>query len=121
MWKRFIAAVGSIFILWMIIDWGVVHGILLRPAFESTAKLWKPMGAVEMVLGLIVTLFVAICFVWIYACLIKPKSISTGLKYGFLTGLLIGIWICLAVCYSPLGFGRQLFAVLALFNGWVYY
>ncbi len=51
------------------------------------------MGALEIGLGILVTLLVALCFVGIYCILVSPKSISAGLKYGLLMGLLIGIWM----------------------------
>lgn len=88
--KNFIFAVLGVFITWAVMDF-VIHSILLADAYREYSILWRP--AAEMKLGLIylTTLLASIGFVAVYAFLINPKSMQTGLIYGLITGIFGGI------------------------------
>ncbi len=90
MFKKSVLAIVLVFITWSILDF-VIHGILLEGAYQETAHLWRPMGEMNMGLMYLVGLIATICFVCLYSILINPKSLLTGLKYGFIFGVGTGI------------------------------
>lgn len=92
---RIILAIVVVFFLWAALDF-VVHGLILQPAYEQTAELWRPMDEMNMPLMYVVTLARAVCFVLIFGLLVAKKSPATGILYGVLFGLAVGI---------PMGFG----------------
>jgi hypothetical protein len=61
----------------------VIHGILLKPAYDATASLWRPMEEMNMPLMYLVTLVFALCFALIYQ-MIERKSLGVGIRYGLL-------------------------------------
>lgn len=83
--KRATMASFSVFVCWAILDF-VIHGLLLAPSYAETAELWRPQA--EMKLGLIylVNFVSATFFVAVYALLVRPTQLVTGLKFGLLTG-----------------------------------
>lgn len=87
--KKIILTIVLIFISWFVIDF-FLHGILLRPLYESTANLWRPNDQMNIPLIYVVTLVLILCFVLIYTLLINPKSQLTGLKYGVILGVITG-------------------------------
>ena len=89
MTKRMLIAVVAIFVAWSVLDF-VIHGILLKPTYDATASLWRPMEEMKMPLMYGVTLAFTVCFVLIYG-LIQRKSLATGILYGTLFGLATGI------------------------------
>ena len=89
MTKKLILTVVLIFISWFVIDF-FLHGLLLRPLYESTAYLWRPNDQMNIPLIYIVTFVLILCFVFIYTLLINPKSILSGIKYGIILGIITG-------------------------------
>jgi hypothetical protein len=87
--KRSILAVVAIFITWSVIDF-VIHGVLLAETYEATADLWRPME--EMKTGQMYALSFVIVFLFTsaYGCLVSPKSLGAGLKFGLILGLIVG-------------------------------
>lgn len=90
MMKRGILAVIAIFVVWAVLDF-VIHGVLLRPLYETTADLWRPMEQMNAGLIYLVTLVSAACFVAIYSILIAEKCGRKGLIFGLLFGLATGV------------------------------
>jgi hypothetical protein len=89
MTKRTILAVVMVFIAWSVLDF-ILHGLLLRSAYEATASLWRPMDQMNMPLMYFVTLVFSVCFVLIYGLWVEPKSIRSGMQFGALFGLATG-------------------------------
>lgn len=87
--KRILMATVAIFIAWSVMDF-VIHGILLKPTYDATASMWRPMEEMNMPLMYLVTLVIAVCFVLIYQ-MIERKSLATGIKYGLLFGIAFGV------------------------------
>jgi hypothetical protein len=87
--KIFLAGV-VVFILWSVLDF-IIHGLILKSAYASTASLWRPMA--EMKMGLMyLTVFVsALSFSAIYGYLVAKKSPMVGLTYGLLYGIAVGV------------------------------
>jgi predicted cobalt transporter CbtA len=88
--KKVILAVIAVFVVWSVLDF-VIHGLILRSAYASTASLWRPMNEMKTSVLYIAVLIAAITFVLIYSSFFSSKGISTGLKYGLLFGLGTGV------------------------------
>ena len=109
--KRTIWAVVATFISWSILDF-ILHGVLLRPVYEATSSLWRPMDQMNMPLMYFVTLVYSTCFVLIYAFLVGQKSLATGLLFGALFGLAAGI---------GMGFGSYSYMPIPLTLAWSWF
>ncbi len=101
MLKGIVLAIVAIFIAWSALDF-VIHGLLLKEAYEATAHLWRAMQDTNMMLMHAVTLAIAICFVLLYERCVSEKSVSMGLKVGVLFGLAAGIMAASAYVYMPI-------------------
>lgn len=91
MFKQGLVPTVVIFILWSGMDF-LIHGLMLQSAYQDTASLWRPNDQMHAWLMTAVTLFFSFVVVILYRTLIVPKSLSSGLKYGILLGLGIGIF-----------------------------
>jgi hypothetical protein len=109
--KRAILAVLAAFIVWSILDY-LIHGLFLQSTYEATASLWRPMDQMKMGLMYLVTLVFTTCFVAIYGFLVSRKSIGSGIKYGVLFGLAIGI---------SMGFGTYSYMPIPLALAWSWF
>lgn len=102
MLKQTILAVAAVFVTWSILDF-VVHGVLLDPAYQATASLWRPMDEMNMTLMYAVTLAATACFVMLYRHLVSRKSLTAGIQLGALFGLAAGISMGFgSYCYMPI-------------------
>jgi hypothetical protein len=88
--KRIIAGTLCVFVLWSVLDF-LIHGVILRSAYEATASLWRPMAQMKMGLMYVVVLIAASMFVLIYGRLIAPRNPASGLKFGLLYGIGVGV------------------------------
>jgi len=109
--KRTIWAVVAVFIAWSILDF-LLHGWLLRPTYEATASLWRPMDQMNMPLMYFVTLVFTVCFVLIYGLLVGQKSLASGIRFGALFGLATGI---------SMGFGSYSYMPIPLTLAWSWF
>ncbi len=109
--KRIIWAVVGVFIAWSILDF-ILHGLLLRSTYEATANLWRPMDQMNMPLMYFVTLVFTVCFVLIYGFLVGQKSLASGIRFGALFGLAIGI---------SMGFGSYSYMPIPLTLAWSWF
>jgi hypothetical protein len=90
MMRRVLLTILAVFVAWSVLDF-VIHNLILGPTYQATAHLWRPMEEMRMGLMSLVRAVAAACFVGIYAYLVQPKSLTTGLNYGVLFGLGTGI------------------------------
>jgi hypothetical protein len=88
--KRIVGAALSIFILWNVVDF-IVHGVILKNAYEATASLWRPMEEMKMGLMYFTVLISTIVFVAIYKRLVSNKSMGNAIQYGALFGFGAGV------------------------------
>lgn len=109
--KRITLAVVAVFIVWSILDF-VLHGWLLRSSYEATSDLWRPMDQMNMPLMYFVTLIFSTCFVLIYGLLVGRKSLLSGIQFGALFGLAIGI---------SMGFGSYSYMPIPLTLAWSWF
>jgi hypothetical protein len=87
--KIFLAAV-AVFVLWSVLDF-IVHGLILKSAYASTASLWRPMAEMKMGLMYVTVFIAALAFSAIYGYLVAKKSAMVGLTYGLLYGIAVGV------------------------------
>jgi len=111
MLKRTILVVVVVFITWSVLDF-ILHGMLLRPTYEATASLWRPMNEINMPLMYFVTLVFTVCFVLIYRLMVGQKSLASGVKFGALFGLATGI---------SMGFGSYSYMPIPLTLAWSWF
>jgi len=88
--KKTILAVAAVFVSWQILDF-LIHGVILSSTYTATASLWRPEAEMMMGLMMFVSLVSAICFVLVYDWFFKEKNMMTGLKYGLIFGIGVGI------------------------------
>ena len=86
MTKRNVLAIIAVFVVWQVLDF-LLHGVILKSTYEATAALWRPMAEMKMGLMRVVGLVAAVCFVCLYAWLVRPKCWATGLSYGLIFGV----------------------------------
>ena len=95
--KRIVLGIVTVFVAWQALDF-VPHRLILASTYQATAALWRPEPEMKMALMLVVGLVAAICFVCLYAWLVRPKSWATGLTYGLIfeagTGFSMGFGTC---------------------------
>jgi len=84
--KRIVLGIVAVFFAWQVLDF-VLHGLILSSAYQATAELWRPMAEMKTGLMRVVGLVATVCFVCLYAWLVRPKSWATGLSYGLIFGL----------------------------------
>jgi len=88
--KKIVLSVIALFVAWTVMDF-VIHGVILKPAYEATANLWRPMNEMKMNVMHLAVLITSISFAWIYVRMISNKSMATGLRYGLWWGLGAGV------------------------------
>ena len=106
--KRIIMAIVAVFFSWSVLDF-ILHGVLLKPIYEATASLWRPMEEMNMPLTYLVTLVSAACFVLIYSLLVGKKTPGSGIQFGALFGLAAGI---------SMGFGSYSYMPIPVTLAW---
>lgn len=88
--KKALIAVLGVFVAWTVLDY-VIHQKILTSAYAATADLWRPMEEMKMGLISLVTLISALAFVFLYYWFFAEKGIGTGIKYGLLFGIGVGV------------------------------
>jgi len=84
--KRSLLAVIAVFVVWSVLDF-IIHQVILQSTYQATAQLWRPMNEMKLGLLYVATAVGCVCFVGIYALLIQPKSLASGVKFGLLFGV----------------------------------
>jgi len=87
--KRIVLGIVAVFVAWQVLDF-LIHGVILKSTYGETASLWRPMEEMKMGLMRVVGLVAAVCFVCLYAWLVRPKSWAAGLSYGLIFGASTG-------------------------------
>ena len=90
---RLILAVLAVFVLWQATDF-VLHGVILGKTYADHPELFRPLegeGKMNMPLLMLVVLAHAAVFTKIYAWLISPKNVLTGVVFGLLWGVGHGV------------------------------
>lgn len=88
--KKILLAGILVFVLWAVLDF-IVHGLILKSAYASTASLWRPIAEMKMGLMYVTVFIAALAFSAIYSYLVSRKSLMAGLTYGLLYGIAVGV------------------------------
>jgi hypothetical protein len=109
--KRLLISGLIILIVWTVFDL-LMHRLLLRQIYEENASLWRPFDQMNVVLIYIVTFILIGTFVGTYWLLVRPKSLTAGIRLGAFLGLALGISV---------GFGTYIHMPIpqALAWGWL--
>jgi hypothetical protein len=108
MLKRVLLSSLSIFAAWTIVDI-LLHRITLAPLYERNASLWRPFGQMNIALIYFVVFGLIVAFVGTYQLLVRPKSLSAGLRFGAFIGFMLGI---------SAGFGTYIHMPIPLAIAW---
>jgi len=80
----------AILLCWTVFD-VLMHRLLLRPLYAQNTNLWRPFDQLNVALIYVATFTLIAVFVLTYWLLISPKSLGTGVGFGALLGLALGI------------------------------
>lgn len=88
--KRFVFAGLAVFIAGFIMDW-IIHGIILKGAYESLISIWRPEEEMNSMMWIwyVGSLIFSFLFVYIFTKGYENKGIMEGVRYGLLIGLLM--------------------------------
>ncbi|HPL63303.1 MAG: hypothetical protein PHG91_08025 [Syntrophales bacterium] len=105
--RRYILAVILIFFAWTVFDF-IIHAAALERMYASLSHLWRPVAEMNAALINVVRLVESAAFAAIFALLVAPKNLVSGLKYGLLFGIAAGV---------PMGLGAYAFMPVPLSLG----
>lgn len=88
--KKIILAIVVVFVGWGVLDF-IIHGVILKGAYQETMELWRPEAEMKMTLMYIVSLLCATGFVLTYNWFVSNKGTMTGLKFGLMWGIVAGL------------------------------
>ena len=106
--KQILFSVLAIFIAWSIFDF-LLHRLLLRSTYEANASLWRPEDQLNLPLIYLVIFVLIVSFVLFYGFLINQKSLASGIRFGAIFGLFIGVSV---------GFGTYIHMPIPLILAW---
>ena len=92
MTKRILLASILILVVWIVADL-FLHNLLLAPLYQLDTKLWRPLNQMNVALIFVVRLALLGTFVATYVWLVRPRTLGSGIAFGALTGLALGIAI----------------------------
>lgn len=93
--KRFVAASLAVFAVGQGLGY-LIHGVLLRAAYDSTKSLWRPDMESKMWIIHLVGFLTAFLFTFIFTKGYEGKGIGEGVRFG----LLIGLYVSIPMAYS---------------------
>lgn len=111
--KRFLVAVGVIFIVRAILGY-LMHEVLLKEDYAGVEQLWRPAEEMKQGLLMLNDLIWSFLFTLIFTKGYEGKGLMEGVRYGFWIGLLITIpWAFNSYAVMPVS--------LSLALGWFIY
>lgn len=100
--KRVLLSTFLILVAWILIDL-LLHNHLLAPLYEQNPNLWRPLNQMSVALAFLARLLLLGSFVATYAWLVGPRRLGTGIAFGALTGLTLGVGVGLGTyIHSPI-------------------
>jgi hypothetical protein len=108
MLKRFFFSGLAILVAWMVLDL-LLHRFFLASCCALSFNLWRPFNHLHIPLICAVTLTLISAFVGTYHLLVAPKSLRSGLIFGALMGLALGV---------SAGFGTYIHLPIPLAIAW---
>lgn len=111
MTKRILLASFLILVVWVLADL-LLHNIFLAPLYQQDPHLWRPLNQMNVALVFVVRLALLGSFVASYVWLVRPWTLFTGVVFGVLTGLALGIAV---------GFGTYVHSPIPLAMAWAWF
>jgi hypothetical protein len=100
--KRTLLASFLILVVWILADM-LLHNHFLAPLYQQNTSLWRPLNQMNVTLVFAVRLVLLGTFVATYAWLVRPRTLGTGMAFGALTGLALGVSVGLGTyIHSPI-------------------
>lgn len=93
--KRYFTATLAVFVLSQLMDY-LIHGVILAPAYEATASLWRPDMNSYMWIMPVVGAVWSVLFVYIFVKGYQGRGIIEGVRFG----VLIGLFVAFPMAYS---------------------
>lgn len=97
---RFIIASIAVFVFVFVFEF-VVHGVLLRDAYEATAQLWRPREEYKMPFMLLSQVSFAAIIAFIFTLNYEDKGLAEGFRFGLYIGLLLASLEIATYSYLP--------------------
>ena len=93
--KKVLIGFVVVFVLMEIASY-IVDYLILGPTYESLKNIWRPDMQSKMWIFILVTVFQAFFFSFIFSKGYEGKGIAEGARYG----LYIGIWMSVGMAYA---------------------
>jgi len=88
--KKLWLGFGAVFVLAVLLDM-LVNNFLMMKEYMETAQLWRPQAEIKMGVILIVELFFAFFFTFIFSKGYQGKGWIEGLRYGFYVSMMMNV------------------------------
>lgn len=88
--KRFVIASIAVFLVFQVLDF-IIHGMILRPVYESLKDVWRPDMMSKMWIMYVGSLVLSFLFTYIFIKGYENKGITEGIRYGIIIGLFASI------------------------------
>jgi len=89
-WKAFLTAAGAVYVVAQLVDY-LIHGVLLRSAYEALKDLWRPDMASKTWIMVLVTAIWSVLFTLIFIKGYEARGWMEGVRFGLLIGLFTAI------------------------------
>ena len=103
--KRYLAASLAVCVVSLALGF-LIHGIILRPTYESLRSLWRPDMASKMWISWVNTFLMSLLFTYIFTKGYEGRGIMEGVRFGLLVGIFLsipaayGTYMIIAIPYS---------------------
>ena len=102
-YKRLAICTLAAFALLFGIDF-VVHGILLEGLYAETSTLWRPKDEMMAMMPIMTASQFVLAFLLsvAYALLMEDRGWKTGLRFGWIFGVILGFMAASSYAYMPI-------------------
>jgi hypothetical protein len=101
MMKKMALAGIAAFLFIFIFDF-LVHGLLLKSAYEATQTVWRPQEESNMVVMLLSQFLLAMAIAFFYPIIGLDKDCKKTIPFGFGLGLVMAMPQISTYCYLPI-------------------
>ena len=114
MMKKMILAGFAAFLFIFIFDF-LVHGLLLKSAYEATQSVWRPQEESNMMVMILSQFLLAMAIAFFYPIVGLDKDCKKTVPFGFGLGLVMAMPQISTYCYLPIPLSLSLIWVLTTF------
>ena len=93
--KRYVAAALAVYVVSLALGF-VVHGVILKPTYDSLKSVWRPDMQSKMWIEWVNGLITSLLFAYIFTKGYEGKGIMEGVRFG----LIIGIFVSVPMAYG---------------------